>query len=69
MDIDELAQRIAVVETKVTAIMDNHLPSIHEDVKWIRERLNRGNRPTWTMTFLLTFLASLSIGLMVALLQ
>ena len=63
----DLLERITRVETQVKEIMENHLPSLSEDLKWIRSRLNRGYRPPWSVAILISFLCSLCVGLMVTL--
>ena len=65
----EVVQRLSVVETFIEEIRGNDLPHIRGELSWIRERLNRGYRPPWTVATLIAFLTSLSVGLTVALLK
>ena len=64
-----LLQRMSVVETCIKSLCENDLPHIREELQWIRDRLNRGYRPPWSVATLIAFLASLSVGLTVALLK
>ena len=66
MACQELVERVARLEERVNVILDNHIPHLEENIQWIRERLNRGYRPPWTVVALITFLTSLSVGLLIA---
>ena len=65
----ELIQRVSIVETFVSELHDNHIPHIRDELKWIKERLNRGYRPPWTLVTLISFLSSLCVGLLVAIIK
>jgi len=62
----QMERRMATNETFVKEIRENHLPHIKERLDWIYERMNRGQRPTWTTSFVLMFLSSLCVGLLVS---
>ena len=68
MDV-ELRERLARLEektehiiTKVDDIKNNHLPSIYKKIEKVT------NRPSWIVTVIITFLSSLSVGLIVRIL-
>ena len=50
-----LEERIAHVIKKIDEIKDNHLPTIYKKL----------DRPSWIVTIVVTFLSSLSVGLIV----
>ena len=69
-----LIQRVATLEAQVSSIRTNDLHRICcdlKDVKRILEDrlLNRGSRPPWNVVWLLTFMGSLCVGLLVALVK
>ena len=68
-DLMDIVQRLSVVETFIEEIRKNDLPHIRSELAWIRDRLNRGYRPPWSVATLIAFLMSLSVGLTVALLR
>ena len=75
MDEDKIITRIAVIETKVgfiatdiKDIKDNHLKQIYEKIECIIKKMST-QRPTWTITWLIAFLGSTVIGLLVLLLK
>ena len=65
----DLIQRVTRLESAITVLVENDIPHIREELTWIRERLNRGYRPPWSVAALVAFFASLSVGLAVALLK
>jgi len=67
-------ERLSVIETKISGletvmenIRSNHLPSIYEQLNNINSKLN--SRPTWTVSLIITFLVTLSTGLIIYLFQ
>ena len=73
MDEDKIIARIAVIETKISFIADdikdikdNHLKSIYQKIECIVQKLS-SKRPSWTVSWLITFLGSAVIGLLVLL--
>ena len=67
-------ERLSVIETKINGletvmenIRSNHLPSIYEQLNNINSKLN--SRPTWTVSLIITFLVTLSTGLIIYSLQ
>ena len=67
-------ERLSVIETKISGletaignIQNNHLPSIYEQLNNINSKLN--SRPTWTVSLIITFLVTLSTGLIIYLFQ
>ena len=64
-----LVQRMSVVETFVSELRNNHIPHIRDELTWIKERLNRGYRPPWTLVTLISFLSALCVGLLVAIIK
>ena len=60
----KIIDRLSRVETKVEGIMDNHLPEIQKDIKWIIVKLST-YRPPWSIVVIISFLCSLSVGLIV----
>lgn len=62
----ELVKQVTRLEETVRNIETNHMVHIKEELEWIKKRLNNGYRPPWSVVCLITFLASLSIGLLVA---
>ena len=65
----ELLQRVSIVETKISQLCDNDIPHINIELQWIRERLNRGYRPPWSVAILVAFLSSMCVGLLVTLVR
>ena len=61
----ELNKRLSTVEANQQQIMNNHLKHIKDEVSWIKERLERGYRPPWSVITILTFLSSVCVGLIV----
>lgn len=73
MDETKVESRLAVVETTInfiakdiTDIKDNHLKAIYNKIECIIKKMATP-RPTWTITWLITFLGSAVIGLLVLL--
>lgn len=65
----DLKERIKALEVSVEQLSENlnmHLVDEKEEMKWIKERLNRGYRPPWSVVIIITFLTSLCVGLIVA---
>ena len=58
-----MERRMATVEAFVKEIRENHLPHIDTQLDTISSRLNR---PTWSVVALITFLTSISCGLLTA---
>ena len=73
MDEDKIATKIAIVETDIRYIRedikdikDNHLKQIYQKIECIIQKLS-SKRPSWTVSWLITFLGSAVIGLLVLL--
>ena len=65
----EIVQRLTRVETFIQEIRENELVHIRGELEWIRERLNRGYRPPWSVVSLVAFLSASCVGLLVALVK
>ena len=65
-DLMGILQRLTRVETQVQEMIENHLPHLAEELRWIKDRLNRGFRPPWGVAMLIAFLSSACVGLLVA---
>ena len=61
-----LERRLTMIETWIDEMKENHLPHIRSELSWIRERLNRGYRPPWSVTVIVSLLLSTCVGLLVA---
>ena len=75
MDEDKIITRIAVVETKVgfiatdiKDIKDNHLKQIYEKIECIIKKMST-QRPSWSVAWIITFLSSATVGLLVLLIK
>ena len=60
-----MERRMAIVETFVKEIRENHLPHISSELLWIRGRLNRGSRPTYSILTLVSILGAIVAGFVV----
>jgi len=60
----DLVERVAVLETTQLSF-GRQLGEIKKDLDWIRDRLDRGYRPPWSVVVMIAFLSSLSVGLLV----
>ena len=61
----EMKERLVKVETMIEQLVTNHLKHCVDEITWIKERLSRG-RPSWTVTTILAFLSSTTVGLLIA---
>jgi len=73
MDETKVDSRLAVVETKVgfiaediKDIKDNHLKKIYEKIECIIKKMST-QRPSWSVAWIITFLSSATVGLLVLL--
>ena len=74
MENKTMEEKMAIVETDVRYIRedikdikDNHLTQIYQKIECIVQKLS-SKRPSWTVSWLITFLGSAVIGLIVLLL-
>lgn len=58
--------RMTAVETMITEIKDNHLPHISDELKVIRQKLDR---PAWSTTVIVSLLSCAVVGLLVAIVK
>ena len=75
MDEDKIIARVAVVETKInfitqeiTDIKNNHLKHIYEKIECIIKKMST-QRPSWSVAWIITFLSSATVGLLVLLIK
>jgi len=64
----EMKERLVKVETMIQNLIENHLQHYATEIQWIKERLSRG-RPSWTVTTIIAFLSSTTVGLLMAFLN
>lgn len=63
-EIRQFAERLARLEQKVDDIVANHFTHLHNELGEVKRRID--GRPSWAVAVLLTTLASLVVGLAVA---
>lgn len=60
-----LNERIITVETELHSLINNHIKHLADDITYIKEKMN-GKRPSWSVSVIITFLCSLSVALITA---
>ena len=66
-EIQQFTERLVRLEEKVSDMLTNHLPHLAEELKEIKQKVN--GRPSWAVAVLITTLASLVVGMAVAMIR
>jgi len=61
-EISELSERVARLEERLGTLMENDLPHMREDIKFIRNRMN-GYRPPWSVVMIIIVLSNIVTAL------
>ncbi len=62
LDDTDLRERVSSLEANQHNML-SQIGEIKDDIKWIRNMLSSGSKPTWGVLIMITFLTSLCVAL------